>query len=579
MKKYIYSMAMCAALFCASSCSESLLDIEQKAVSSTENFYKTDQDAVDAMTAAYAQFLENVCSSDGIYQPQFTLLNYSADDVFSAGTDYVDHMDIRVFDEFRYDTNNSCLNQLYQRYYKAIYAANLVITYVEPDTPVKARCVAEARVLRAYCHMMAALTFQRPPLVDRLLNADDKPTNVESQKSLLEWCATECEESVSALDDRKGQQDIEGAYKVTKGFAYFVAGKSAVFAGDMVRAEKDLKPLVESPNYALVPGNRFRDLFHVEGNACEEKIFEANCWGNADKGFWGNIQRGRWMTNNVLNWRYDRLGSRATICGPNDGWGGGAINWRFAEKMYQNDGDGPRRKATFLTPDEFLYDSELCGWESDFDEKGNEMSFADKKKDPKRGVKSTAGLFAHGIYMEVKNIASPNDRNMAISDTHNSTAFRIARLAEAYLLYAEACLVNNHISEGEKYLHAIQKRAEAPEKPLTLQNLQDEKQYELWFETCRFHDIVRWGIAKECQDAVVDQVPQLYDDFFIEGTPYFGKEHHLRAELTHPLSVDQKLPASSFGFIKGKHEYFPFPQTVTDLNKELHNLNGWATNN
>lgn len=80
MKKYIYSFAVCAALFCTS-CDESRLNIEQKAVSSTENFYKTDQDAIDAMTAAYAQFLDNVCSSAGIYQPQFTLLNYSADDV------------------------------------------------------------------------------------------------------------------------------------------------------------------------------------------------------------------------------------------------------------------------------------------------------------------------------------------------------------------------------------------------------------------------------------------------------------------------------------------------------------------
>ena len=486
MKKYIYSFAVCAALFCTS-CDESRLNIEQKAVSSTENFYKTDQDAVDAMTAAYAQFLDNVCSSAGIYQPQFTLLNYSADDVFSAGTNYADHMDMRVFDEFRYDTGNAPLKELYQRYYKSIYASNLVITYVEPAA-------------------------------------------------------------------RKGPNDVEGAFKVTKGFAYFVAGKSAVFADDMARAEKNLKPLVESPNYALVPGNRFRDLFHVEGNGCEEKIFEANCFGNIDKG------------------------SRASICGANDGWGGGAINWKFAEKMYQNDGDGPRRKATFLTPDEFLYDSKLCGWETDFDADGNEMSLADKKKDPKRGIKSTEGLFAHGVYMEVKNIESPNDRNMTISDTHNSASFRIARLGEAYLLYAEACLETGNLDEGKKYLNAIQKRAEAPETELTTQTLRDEKQYELWFETCRFHDIVRWGIAKECQDAVVDQVPQLYDDFFIQGTPYYGKEHHLRAELTHPLSVDQNLPASSYGFVKGKHEYFPFPKDVIDLNKELHQLNGWANN-
>ena len=201
-----------------------------------------------------------------------------------------------------------------------------------------------------------------------------------------------------------------------------------------------------------------------------------------------------------------------------------------------------------------------------------------KKKDPKRGIKSTEGLFAHGVYMEVKNIESPNDRNMTISDTHNSASFRIARLGEAYLLYAEACLETGNLDEGKKYLNAIQKRAEAPETELTTQTLRDEKQYELWFETCRFHDIVRWGIAKECQDAVVDQVPQLYDDFFIQGTPYYGKEHHLRAELTHPLSVDQNLPASSYGFVKGKHEYFPFPKDVIDLNKELHQLNGWANN-
>lgn len=185
------------------------------------------------------------------------------------------------------------------------------------------------------------------------------------------------------------------------------------------------------------------------------------------------------MTNNVLNWRYDRLGSRASICGANDGWGGGAINWKFAEKMYQNDGDGPRRKATFLTPDEFLYDSKLCGWETDFDADGNEMSLADKKKDPKRGIKSTEGLFAHGVYMEVKNIESPNDRNMTISDTHNSASFRIARLGEAYLLYAEACLETGNLDEGKKYLNAIQKRAEAPETELTTQTLRDEKQYEL----------------------------------------------------------------------------------------------------
>jgi hypothetical protein len=49
-----------------------------------------------------------------------------------------------------------------------------------------------------------------------------------------------------------------------------------------------------------------------------------------------------------------------------DGWGHyPGIRKDFVEEMVANDGDSPRRKATFLTPDEFLYEMEWGGGTKD----------------------------------------------------------------------------------------------------------------------------------------------------------------------------------------------------------------------
>lgn len=575
MNKIFISVALLSGLMLAS-CDEDRLDIEQKAASSTGTFYKTDADAESATTAMYASFIDNIAGTEGIWNAFIMGLNYSADDVFAAGSDINDHADFRILNEFQYDVMAAPIGQFYKKTYAAIYSANLVINYFQSaDTQAKKRCVAEARVMRAWAHMLLALTYHQPPLVDHLLAGGEYPKNVESQKILLDWCATECEEAMADLTERNGQSDKGGAFKVTKCFAQFVAGKSAMFAGDNERAYKNLKPLVESANYALVPGNRFRDLFHVEGDGCEEKIMEFNFTSDTNLGGWysDNFWRGRWMVANVLNWRGEDIPGKPLIssCA---GWGGGAINDQFAIKMYANDGDGPRRKATFLTPDEFLYDETLCGWPGDKDKDGNPLTLEQKKKDGNRGVKTTTGAWSRGIYWEVKMMMHPNDADLSIGDFQNCTNFCLARLAEAYLLYAEACLNTGKAAEGKIYLNKVQARAEAPQTECTLEKIQDEKQYELWFEGCRFHDIVRWGIAKKCYDKVLDNIPVCYDDFFIEGTEYYHKEHHMHAVTTHPLAA----AGIKVEFIEGKHKYFPIPGKILELNPEMKQVRGWAGN-
>ena len=434
--------------------------------------------------------------------------------------------------------------------------------------------------MRAWAHMLAAQVYYQPPIVDHLI-VDDKPTNAESQKAIFDFCIKECEEAMSDIPERNGQSDQEGAWYATKGFAQFVAGKSALFAGDNAKAASLLKPLVESSNYALVPGDRFRDLFHVEGDGCEEKIFEINFSANSaastGAGWAYGNKRGRWMVANVLNWRGDDIvggGMNPQICAVG-GWGGGSINHEFAHKMLANDGDSYRRKATFLTSDEFFYDATLCPWTNDVEAGGTLSTRAEKEFDPNRGIKKDAGSFSRSDVMEVKMMMHPNDcdPNKVAGDNCNNTNLCLARLGEAYLLYAEACLASGNTAEALKYVNKIQQRAGSKtiSSSVDLQTIQDEKQYELWFEGCRWFDIVRWGIAKQCWDKVLDNVPYQYDEYWTSGGT---KPHKLYYEVRHPY----KEANITLSFTEGKNEYWPIPQTVIEVNDQMHQVRGWANN-
>ena len=585
MKKIIFSVALLSAGMMFTSCSEDLLDQEKKGVVRIDEFYHTDDDALNARTAMYAKYISEIGGTEGIWNAYIMGLNYSSDDVLAAGGHKADHADFRVVNEMNYTTSSVPIKNLYAHIFKAMYSANLIIENTKPESSVKKQVIAEARVLRAWGQLLATQVYYQPPLEDHVVSREERPTNDMSHEDLLKWCEKEAAEAAADLPERKGQSDKEGAWVVTKGFAQFVAAKAALFAGEYQKCYDYIKPLVESSNYALVPGERFRDLFHVEGDGCEEKIFEFNFTSNvAVGGAWGGtIQRGKWMVANVLNWRADdfpgKSNAQVKICSCN-GWGGGAIQPDFAHKMLANDGDSYRRKATFLTSDEFMYDEKLAGWNSDDvkDKDGKvigKLTLEQKQFDPNRGISNTGGSFSRSDVMEVKMMMHPNDRGQ-LGDTNNNTNMCLARLAEAYLIYAEACIQLGKFDEATTYINKIQNRAGSQtvtenisSKEDGMKVLMDEKQYELWFEGCRWLDIVRWGIAKQCYDKVLDNIPVQTDEYFTSGGT---KPHKLTYKITHPFA-DAGI---TLQFVEGKNEYWPLPQSEIEYNSNLHQVWGWG---
>ena len=597
MKKTLYSiLAVAMGAMSLSSC-EDQLDIEQKGVTSIENFYKTDADAEAALAAAYEGFMCNVCGRQpdmggpGIYTPFKIIMNMCGDDVLYASGNYGDHEFSGMLNEFRYDAEAEVPKFFYSGLYLSIYTCNLVTDYFkDADTPVKKRCVAEARVLRAYDYFLLANLWGTPPFVDHVLagdalpyNCDKDPDNPMTHDELILWVAKECEEAAADLSERASTSDVDGAVRVTKGFAWALAGKAYLFAEKYDQAKTALKKVIDSGKYALVPGERYMDNFHIEGDGNEEKVFEINFEYNAGKSGWsGMIQRSSWMEANAWNWRAGNFVKNPAnvYCGGVDGWGGLGVPQWFGDEFFANDGHSYRFDATLKHIDDAVYGMEYQ------DPTLNAMTREEKMVSDKVGISDpTQGLYGNSFWLAFKQIMrGPDTGGKAYGDNIRLNNYIIMRYAEVLLNYAEACIQTGDAATAKTYINMIQERAGSNtiSASVDMNVLKKEKSYELWLEGCRWFDILRWndaeGIAR--LKAVGSDVPHLFDKMFRQPksddrkvTWENGTEANSRFYTVS--SSEAKDKGFKVGFQQGKHELFPFPQTVIDKNPNLVQNPGW----
>lgn len=597
MKKILFStilaLAATGTMTLTTSC-EDQLDIEQKGVIPTENFYKTDADAEAALVAAYEGFMCNVMGRNhdgggpGTYTPLKLILNECGDDVLAAGANSGDNTFGIMLNQFYYDAEAEVPKFMYTGLYLSVYTCNLVLDhFADATTAVQKRCAAEARVLRAYDYFLLANLWGTPPLVTHVLDASAQPVNCDKDlehpmdhKQLIEWIAQECENAANDLDERKSKDDKDGAVKVTKGFAYALAGKAYLFAGQYDKAKTALKKVIDSGKYDLVPGEKYADNFHIEGDANEEKVFEVNFEYNAGKTDWaGMIQRSSWMETNYWNWRADHFvaSPNKVYCGGVDGWGGLGVPQWFGDEFYANDGDSYRLKATLKHIDDAVYHMSYGKDEID------NMTDEQKKTSDKIGINDPLqGLYGNSTWLAFKQIMRASDTDgKKYGDNIRLNNYLVMRYAEVLLNYAEACLQTGDQAEAKKYINMIQKRAGSKtiSETVDMDVLKKEKSYELWLEGCRWFDIMRWNDTKAIDRLTKagTVVPHLFDKVFRapkaddqDVTWEYGSEANSRFYTTNTPETNFKV-----GFKKGKHEFFPYPQTVLDKNPNLQQNPGW----
>lgn len=92
-----------------------------------------------------------------------------------------------------------------------------------------------------------------------------------------------------------------------------------------------------------------------------------------------------------------------------------------------------------------------------------------------------------------------SDGGNVSNGTHNDNDIMLMRLAEAYLIYAEAearaAGSNTTLTQGTKYINDLRTRANNPDQhtTYTLREILDERARELYFEGVRRTDLIRYG--------------------------------------------------------------------------------------
>ena len=594
MKKIFSSVLAIAALMLAASC-EKNLDIPQKGVTTYDNFYQTEADAVSALTAAYARFATRITGQDGssIYTDYKAALNNCGDDMYAAGSNFGDNDFMAQLDEFRLDSGNQVVDHFYKNLFQVNYALNLVIVNFEnglPDGTTSAtvkRCVAEARVMRAYVYFLLTALWNTPPVVTTILtpqdqpyNADKDPENPMSHEDLFRWVAKECETAAADLDERKSTADKDGAVKVTKGFAWALQGKALLFVKDYAGAKAALKKVIDSGKYALVPGDRYWENFHVEGDCNEEKVFETNIEFNSGLGAWGGqIQRSTWMEANIWNWRSDHFvagaSPQAKYTGGVDGWGGLGVPQWFGDAFFENDGHSPRFDATLKHVDDAVYGMEYT------DATIAALSYEERKTSDLIGIADQKeGLYGQSFWLPFKQLVRSTDVGAYGGNVRLNNGI-IMRYAEVLLLYAEACLQSGDTGQGAWAVNEIRKRAGlAPLGSVSMDDLKKEKMFELWLEGSRWLDLLRWGDTDRVKNAGQD-VPKLFDK--LHRAPK-GDDKGIKWEngseansRFYTVSTHEAIDAKyEVGFKTGKHEFFPYPISEMDRNQNMVQNPGWA---
>ena len=612
--KKIYLLAMFGVALGFSACNDQL-DIAQKASLTTATFYQTDDDFAHALGSAYEQFQCNTMGramGPGIYTPARVLANHPGDDVNYGGAMYGDHEFGGSVDEFRYRHTPEAIDYHYQGLYLSIFPDNLVIEKfeaVQNPTQFMKQCVAEARVLRAYNYFLLACYWGQPPHITKSISMSDTPSNSEmTQQQYFQWVAQECEAAVPDLLERQSTADKEGAYRITKGFAWAMAGKAYMFAGDFAKAKENLKKVIDSGKYDLVSGDEFANLFHIEGDGCPEKVFEVNVRYNPGAGEWstgsglGWNQHSTWMEPQCFQIRsgYFKKNPLLKYTGGVEGWGSIGLPEWYSAAFVENDGrDSKRLQATMVTIDDLIYQesgNELL----DYNDKLKKMTHDERVKSANYGIAELGGHYGQSFWIPIKHIiraADAAEGENKYGNVHRLNNIIIMRYAEVLLNYAECCIRTGSASEAGDYIRKIQERAGSKtvlSGTPTIVDLMKEKSFELWFEGCRYQDLLRWkktdgdqAYVKECFEHLKAQgthIPHLADKLFRNPADYpgdvdrvweFSKDGSDKEDRFYLFHTHEAMDAGYEVGWKEKHALFPYPQSVIDMNPNITQNPGW----
>lgn len=480
MKNKYLIIAFLTTLSFFASCSEEFLERTPQDTLVDANFYNTD-DQVLAGTAG----LYSAVWKDYIDKANFKLGDFRGGTAYRAWGDR-DHV---LFNTTSVSTDNA---EAYRAFYVTIGQANIAINNINMfageavSEEIKNHALGEARFMRATAYTHLVSNYGPVPIIENNLEHLKSP-NVKRNtvESVWEFITRDYEFAAENL-----LPEAVAAGRLTKWAAEGMLARTWLTrAGIGSNGTRNQEYLDKARDYAerviTMSGKslltNYADLFLYPYDNSNESLFELQWVFTTDYTYANTMVSQITFSNDIAN---------------GDGWGGdiGASWWmlNLYDGLVVDDGATPgftldqRLKATFMLPG-FEYPEitqtvrDAAGTESE-----QELVFPRPASDADASFASIK-KYVVGKAKDVDNQASqqryPNNTYML-------------RLAEMYLIYAEAVLGNNTSTADAKaleYFNKVHMRAGLPqfEEALTWDIIFEERTKEFAMESITWYDLVR----------------------------------------------------------------------------------------
>lgn len=494
------------------SCSESkLLDQVNPNQASTATFWKNDADAIKGINAAYSGMQDRRFSLWTIF-----LTDLSSDEGYSQSP----WTDLGNLSKFIVTDYNIPMNrESFEAAYQGIYRCHQVLENVpniNMDATLKKRILAEAKLIRAYFYYNMANIWGNVPLVLTSQTLSDRPTQA-TQAQVFEQVIKDCQEAATDLPESYSGLDLGRLHKYS---AIALLGKTYMQQRKWTEAAATFKQIIDkTPTlFDLMPD--FKDNFTTDFENNKESLFEIQYFDENRSGFPNYDVAG----GSESSERAQFFGLRVI------GWcDGQPTKWLYNQFLKEKDKNG---KVDYRLDYTISY----------------------LKTDAPNTLYYGKTWAQYGFTADDRFWKKYTNYWKSTDSYFSGINNRVIRLADVYLLYAEALNELGQTAQGIPFANKVRARVNMTDLPLTMNQtnfrlqLRQERVLELAGETQRFWDMKRYGILG----------PEL-------AGPDAGKKPANQSDFDTDFTT----------FQKGKSELYPIPLYETDANPNIKQNPNW----
>ncbi|MDD3194446.1 MAG: RagB/SusD family nutrient uptake outer membrane protein [Paludibacter sp.] len=466
MKTYtkIFSTLLLAGSIGLTSC-ESFLEVSPNDRITLDNFFQSENDLKVATAGLYNKVWFDF--NDKFY---YGLGDGRSNNLYAPYSDY-----IYPFTDLTETSLTGPLVSAWQSLYNVVGQANNTINNIKARSSnvtedQKNAAIAEARFMRGTAYWYLASLWGNVILIEDNLPLVNNPiVNTNPRQDVFEFAMRDLEFAAKNLPESASQ-----AGRVTKWSAYGMLSRVYLSASGLsdnpnsgarnttyldLAAKAALK-VIEESGLELLPN--YEDLFKVQFNNNPESLFALLWVPNGDYG--------------VINTQQAYFANGSEITGDDAAWGYFTLASFEMMSEYERE-DSIRRKATFMANGDHYPEINKSAGGFTFDK-------ATDRCNVKKGV-----------------VGSTKDTDGKSSRMNSALNTYMLRLAEVYLIYAEAILGNNASTTDATallYFNKVRERAKVPAKnSITYEDIRKERRIELAMEGQYWYDLVRRAYYKQ----------------------------------------------------------------------------------